>query len=98
MFRKYKINYVYIFAIAPPNRLNQYQFYKMFALLMTLWCLASFIEILEVKGYLEMHISTSLTLVLIMLALLLNPLNVMYKTFRIELLYSFYHNLLAPFG
>lgn len=30
--------------------------------------------------------------------ILANPLDVMYRPFRFELMYSFYHNLIAPFG
>lgn len=48
-FRTYRVNYVYIFGIMPIHKLNQYQMYKMFLFLLTLWSFGAVIEVLSVK-------------------------------------------------
>ena len=48
-FRKYKVNYVYIFGIVPINKMNQYQLYKIFLLLITLWVIAALAEIMLIR-------------------------------------------------
>ena len=50
-FRKYRVNYIYIIGIDPVNRLNQFQFYKIFLLLATAWVLSALLEVLSIKGY-----------------------------------------------
>ena len=52
-FREYKINYVYIFGIVAINKMNQYQLYKIFLLLITLWMVTTLVEILEIKHYMS---------------------------------------------
>jgi hypothetical protein len=48
-FRKYKINYIYIFEIVPSNKLNQYQMIKMFLYLLFLWVIAALVEVIRIK-------------------------------------------------
>ena len=50
-FREFKINYVYIFGIVAMHKMNQYQMYKIFLLLLTLWMVTALIEVLEIKHY-----------------------------------------------
>jgi hypothetical protein len=52
-FREFKINYVYIFGIVAINKMNQYQLYKIFLLLITLWMVTTLVEILEIKHYMS---------------------------------------------
>ena len=50
-FREFKINYVYIFGIVPMHKMNQYQMFKIFLLLLTLWMVTALIEVLKIKNY-----------------------------------------------
>lgn len=80
-FRKYKINYIYIFEIVPSNKLNQYQMIKIFLYLLFLWVMAAIIEVIRIKQYVlwhigieEMNSEPALFLVSIIIFLLVNPL------------------------
>ncbi len=102
-FREYKVNYLYIFGIVARHKMNQYQFYKICLLLITLLLVAILCEVLSIKGYLTVSGDNSETwptfiLILLIMSLLLNPFGVMFKAFRYELLYSMYQNIIAPFG
>ena len=89
----------------PANRLNEYQMYKMFLVLLFMWMFTVLIELTNIKGYWIFHIGVnesttrpSWLLVLAFIGLLLNPLDTMYKPFRYQLLNSLLHNIIAPFG
>lgn len=105
LFKKHKINYVYIFEVVPSSRLNQYQMYKIYLSLLFVWLFMTIIEVTRIKGYsifnygeLETDGYHSLVMIVTFLIILLNPLNTMYREFRYELLYSLYQNVIAPFG
>lgn len=96
-FREFKINYVYIFGIVAMNKMNQYQMYKIFLLLLTLWMVTALIEVLEIKHYMAVdfqsnHYKTWPTLIFVGLlgGLLVNPLDIMERAFRYELLYCLF--------
>jgi hypothetical protein len=62
-------------------------------------------EILEIKHYMAYdwildHQKTwpTLIFVIMLIGLLINPFNTMERAFRYELLYSFYLNIISPFG
>jgi EXS family len=102
-FREHRVNYVYIFGITPTNKLNQYQMYKMALFLYNMWIITAIHEVLAIKMFLDsrniVHESWApLFLISGMAVMLLNPLDMMQRPFRYELVYSFFHNLIAPFG
>ncbi len=102
-FRRYSVNYIYIFGIDPANRLNQYEFYKIFLFLATLWMACSLLELIAIKGFipsLEHGKSSYFALVLlsVFMILTIQPFNCLYKKFRMEFLYSLLQNLISPFG
>lgn len=55
MFRTYRVNYIFIFDFKPQNKLNEYQFFKMFIALITLWMFCAFGEILSINGYINVE-------------------------------------------
>ena len=64
-------------------------------LLITLWLVAVLCEVLSIKGYVTVSGDNSetwptLIFLTLILSLLFNPLDMMYKAFRFELLYSLY--------
>ena len=72
-------------------------------LLVTIWLVAVLCEVLSIKGYVTVSGDNSETwptfiLITFIIVLLFNPLDIMYKAFRFELLYSLYQNMIAPFG
>lgn len=92
-FRKYRINYLYIFEIDPVKRLNQYSFYKMFVFLLTILMLFALFELLAIKGYIHAfqygrESYFALTLLLTFLGLLFCPFNILHRDFRCGLIYS----------
>eukprot|EP00347_Sterkiella_histriomuscorum_P008900 403343313 len=103
IFRRYKVNYVYIFAIDPENRLNQYQFLKAFLSLALLWMLFAILDILSIKDFINLfdygrQAGLSMMFIGCLCAILICPFDCMYRTFRMEFLHSFAHNIIAPFG
>lgn len=71
--------------------------YKIFLLLLTLWMITALIEVLEIKHYMNIdfqqnHQKTwpSLVFVGMLVGLLLNPINIMERAFRYELLYCLF--------
>jgi len=102
-FRAYKVNYLYIFGVVTMHKLNQYQLYKIFMVLITIWLVAVLCEVLSIKGFIVVPGDYSETwptfiLVTTMVAIMVNPFDIWYKAFRYELLYSLYQNVIAPFG
>jgi hypothetical protein len=102
-FRQYKVNYLYIFGIVTMHKLNQYQLYKIFMLLITVWLVAVLCEVLSIKGFISVPGDNSETwptfiLINLMVGMMVNPFDIWYKAFRYELLYSLYQNIIAPFG
>lgn len=102
-YRKYRINYIYIFEIDPVNRLNQYEFYKIFLFLLSLLNIFMLLDLFAIKGYIHSfnegkQAGFALILMWILLAIFFCPLNILFKTFRMALLYSLFQNLIAPFG
>jgi xenotropic and polytropic retrovirus receptor 1 len=72
-------------------------------LLVSLWLVAVLCEVLSIKGYVAVSGDNSETwptfiLLTLIIGLLFNPFDMMYKAFRFELLYSLYQNIIAPFG
>lgn len=101
MFRRYKVNWIFIFDFKPQNKLNEYQFFKIFIVLFAIWMACALGEILSINGYInsEKHISYyALTLVSIFTLLTINPFNCFYRKFRLELLYSLWLTVISPFG
>lgn len=94
-FRDYKVNYLYIFGIVAIHKLNQYQVYKIFMFLTVLWLIAVLCEVLSIKGYVTVSGDNSETwptfiMITLIIGLLLNPFDILFKAFRFELLYSLY--------
>jgi EXS family len=55
-FREYKINYLYIFGINAQFKMNQYQLYKIFLILLTMWMISFLVEILIIKHYMAVDL------------------------------------------
>ncbi|CDW78031.1 xenotropic and polytropic retrovirus receptor 1 [Stylonychia lemnae] len=91
-FRRYQVNYVFIFGVSPRNKMNEYQFYKMFMLLLNIWTTCLVLELIFYDTNFSYYLVYSLFL------LLINPMDLHYRPFRYELIYSLAHNLISPFG
>ncbi len=106
-FRAYKVNYIFIFDIDPVNKLNQYQFYKLFLCFFTGWAICALGEILHIKGYIafgeganegENKSIFGLGLVLFLVLAMLNPFKLFYRDLRFEVLQTSFNTLISPFG
>lgn len=104
VFRRFKVNFIYIFSIDPTSRMNQYQFYKLFLFLSTILIVTALLELLSIKGYIyrfrqeDQILGYSAIMVCILTLILINPLNMMYQSFRYKLIFSLYQNIISPFG
>ena len=68
-------------------------------MLFTIWAATALLEVMSIKQYIPSDSSwPSFLLVSSIVLLTLNPVDVLYKKFRYELLYSMFHNIIAPFG
>ena len=105
ILRKYRVNYVSIFGIEPANRMNEYQFYKLFLYWQSLLSFTLLVEVLNIKGYVNFGREKvgpaswpTLTLIVLMILIMVNPFSYGYKKFRHELLLALYYTVVAPFG
>lgn len=88
-FRKYRVNYVYIFGIHPSNQMNEYQFYKISLFLLATMLFAALVEVINIKGYVMFGDEEgpavswpTFIYALFLVIMLINPCNMAYKPFR----------------
>ena len=94
-FRKYSINYIFIFGIDPKHKMNEYQLLKIFAFLFFIWIWMAVCEILTIRGYLPIFnkgetSGFALAMTILMIGFLINPFPILYSAFRKELLYALF--------
>jgi len=102
-FRRFRVNYVFIFGIDPKYKLNQFQFFKIFLFMFFLWTTAALFGLLEVRRYTDIFrngetAGWALILTASYALLLLMPFKKFYSSFRLELLFTAFQTLIAPFG
>jgi hypothetical protein len=102
-FRKYRINYIFIFEVDPKYKMNQYEFYKVFLIFFTVFLACLLGELLSIRGYIAASNNDEKTyfaygLVIFCIVALINPFRIMYKEFRMALLTSCFYTFIAPFG
>lgn len=104
-FRKYRVNYVYIFGIHPSNQMNEYQFYKIALFLLATMLFAALVEVLNVKGYVMFGDEDgpavswpTLIYALFLVIMLINPCDMAYKPFRYQFLQALWNTVVAPFA
>ena len=99
MFRDHHINYVYIFDIQQRNKMNEFNFYKIYLTVQSALGIAINLELLSIKGYIEQltwgapvkdgpaNWPTMLFCAGLVCSLLL-PFDCLNREFRFELLYA----------
>jgi hypothetical protein len=99
------VNYVSIFGIDPANKMNQYQFYKIYLFLQALFFIALMAELLNIKGYVHFGADEigpvslpTLVLIIAIFLFMINPFSYGYKKLRYDIILSLYYTMIAPFG
>lgn len=90
--RECKVNWVYIFGIEQRNKMNEFVFYKIFALLLAILLGVLTLEELAAKNYIthaEFNWPTA-SYALSLLLILFLPFDVCFREFRFELLFATY--------
>ena len=112
MFRKYEINYFYIFDLDYRYKLYEYQIWAIAIVLAFFWFVAFYADIicLIIEAYADVdhkellmdHIRSynyiGMTLLSIFIVGCFFPHKCMYGQARIELAYTIYNILISPFG
>lgn len=104
IFRKYRINYLYILEFPPDIKLREYQMFKICVATLFIWLICFNLEAFlinygpEVFGDLSNVSAPSLFSFLLTLFLMFLPVKTLYYKLRLMFLYDIFNVIIAPFG
>lgn len=102
-YRKYKVNYLFIFETDPFKRMTQFEFYIMASFLLAIVLFFGLTELLIIKQYFNVfaHGSQSgfsMMPLLAFVAIVVCPFHLCQGDFRFDVLYSLFQSIIAPAG
>ncbi len=98
IFRKYGINYTYVFQLDPNYRLREVQLEKLAIALLFMWLLCLFLQVATYKlDFMPTHTSIfAFALFLALIVFVVSPVRVFYREARFELLKTLWHVVVSP--
>ena len=98
LFRRYRVNYIYILELDTSNWIWQNTLYQIGLALLAVWCLCFIGQVSVIKHYVPFTLDIFAVILLFgFLALLFNPFNFMYRSMWGGIFTIIAQNMLAPF-
>ncbi len=100
LFRIYAVNYIYIFQLDPNYRIREAQINRVALLILYIWLLCFFLQIVTFKySFLPTHSSIFTYILFISLTFLaISPFRWVYRGARVEFIRVVWHILTSPFN
>eukprot|EP00698_Gefionella_okellyi_P025374 TRINITY_DN925_c0_g1_i2.p1 TRINITY_DN925_c0_g1~~TRINITY_DN925_c0_g1_i2.p1 ORF type:complete len:457 (-),score=56.42 TRINITY_DN925_c0_g1_i2:10-1380(-) len=101
IWRRSRMNYVYILDLDPSSTLSHMQIFRLSSLLTMIWMACFALYIGTAKRKLDFHIAANvypLILMCILVAVLICPFNIFERSARWGMAQSLFHVMISPFG
>eukprot|EP00826_Nyctotherus_ovalis_P020850 TRINITY_DN1661_c0_g1_i4.p1 TRINITY_DN1661_c0_g1~~TRINITY_DN1661_c0_g1_i4.p1 ORF type:complete len:407 (+),score=83.12 TRINITY_DN1661_c0_g1_i4:871-2091(+) len=97
-FRRYAVNYIYIFELDPNYRIREAQINRVALLILYIWLFCFFLQILAFKyNFISTHSSVfTYSLFIILTVIYISPFRFTYRGARVEMLRTMWHIMISP--
>jgi len=99
-FRRYAVNYIYIFQLDPNYRIREAQINRVALIILYIWLFCFFLQIITYKYvFISTHSSIFTYVLFISLCgLYISPFRSVYRGARIEMMRTMWHIFISPFS
>ena len=101
VFRKYKVNYAFIFEIDQRAKIIHHQLYRLGIIFFFTWVFCFVWQIAKVKleiGFFDDYATFTLLCLLLFILYCINPFKLFYRSTRKQILFTLGHIVISPFG
>jgi len=97
-FRRYAVNYIYIFELDPNYRIREAQIYRVALIILHIWLFCFFLQIIAFKlSFASINSSLFAYFLFISLTVIyISPLRYIYRGARVEMLRTMWHIIISP--
>ena len=101
VFRKYQVNYAFIFEIDQRAKIIHHQLYRLGLIFFFTWVFCFVWQIAKVKleiGFFDDYATFTLICLLLFILYCINPFKLFYRSTRKQILFTLGHIVISPFG